>query len=447
VRFKLLKEQKNFVRQRQNQSSTMKQSFNFLQLRRACLSCLPLAALTMLSANVAAGAQTPVPKTSNESFLGASFLSDVRAFGDVRLRYENFDASGVFNQAQALTARVRSGAEVNLSGSLSVLGEIEGVLVLDRSGPRADEPGPFVPDRDNLEFNRLQVSYNWGEGSVTGGRQAFAIGDGRLFASPAFRQNQQTYDAMKLGVSPSDTFLIELGYVWQVNRSVSSRFETEIFKGNTLLASASADTPIGLIRLFHMAMDLDDGKGLSNSQLRSNVTSGFEIDGRHSLGQATVSWRGSFAHQENYAGSPITYTAEAYRLKVGVETDVLSVLAGHESLGDGGALAFQAPLGANHAFLGDADIFLSTPQGGLRETHVSVNRRLGDLGALRNVRVSLRRHWFESDRESVSLGKEWDAGLQTKISGINIAVEVADYQANTFASDTQKVWVTLSRDF
>lgn len=96
---------------------------------------------------------------------------------DARLRWEHVDQTTA--DADAVTIRVRSGAELKHASGLSVLAEGEGALAL-----RADYNAfPFalasrqrrpqfatVADPETVEVNRLQLQYKGERGALTLGR-------------------------------------------------------------------------------------------------------------------------------------------------------------------------------------------------------------------------------------------------------------------------------------
>jgi hypothetical protein len=123
------------------------------------------------------------------------------------------------------------------------------------------------------------------------------------------------------------------------------------------------------------------------------------------------------------------------------------VTATHQLLGDGGPLSFQTPLASIHGVLGGADMFASTPDGGLRATALGGHWIMGDAGAARNLTLQVVRHWFKPADAGLALGEEWNVSLTTQIEGFRLGAEFASYEAGTFAGDTRKAWFTIARTF
>jgi hypothetical protein len=106
--------------------------------------------------------------------------------------------------------------------------------------------------------------------------------------------------------------------------------------------------------------------------------------------------------------------------------------------GSGRNKHFDTPLGTNHAFQGWADLFLNTPDNGIRDVFATVSSVL-DRG---DVVVSGVYHNFTDDTGQLQYGKEWDF-LATKKFGkhYSLLAKYAYYNADTFGTDTQKIWL------
>ena len=132
--------------------------------------------------------------------LGATFASPALATGitvkpllDLRLRWENVDQDGIAREANAVTLRARTGAEITL-GDFRLLGEAESTMpFVERyfSGLNAKTQFPLVADPGNFELNRFQLQYRGVKNLVvTAGRQRINIEDQRFVGSVSWRQNE-----------------------------------------------------------------------------------------------------------------------------------------------------------------------------------------------------------------------------------------------------------------
>ena len=83
----------------------------------------------------------------------------VKPIIDTRLRYEHVDQQGLPRNADAVTARLRAGAELS-SGDWSLLAEGEATLALSErydSGVNGKTLYPIVADPQNVELNRTNT--------------------------------------------------------------------------------------------------------------------------------------------------------------------------------------------------------------------------------------------------------------------------------------------------
>jgi hypothetical protein len=386
------------------------------------------------------------PVAAQEAPANAPSLG-LRGFGDARLRFETVDTGLAGAEEEALTLRVQSGVELQLSPRTSILAEMEAVADLYRDEPQGGPPGVLIPDREVLEINRAQISHDFGSAQVTSGRQQLSFDDERFVGAVKFRQNEQTYDAIQVSGAPFSGVKVDVVYLWQVNRSLSARGATSRYRGDTYLVNVGAETPAGRLTGYHYALDLNDGAGAPLSQVNSSVTSGVSLTGRRYWKGMGLAWRVEYARQRDYAGNPVDYSADYWRAIATLDVTGVTIIGGREVLGEGGARAFQTPLGTNHAFQGAADLFVITPDIGLRDTFLDAIWPIGAVGPLRGLTAGLRRHWFADDIAGEDLGTEWDASLRASIYGVQASLEFAAYAADQFGVDTQKLWLSIRRSF
>jgi hypothetical protein len=56
-------------------------------------------------------------------------------------------------------------------------------------------------------------------------------------------------------------------------------------------------------------------------------------------------------------------------------------------------------------------------------------------------------HEFDSDFGSLHYGSEWDASIAFRLGPVNMMAKFADYNADRFGVDTQKVWLQAEWGF
>ena len=356
-----------------------------------------------------------------------------------RLRYEAVDQGNIAAGADAVTARVRAGFELK-SGPISFLAEGEGTLALvddfnDTLPGNGIEPFPIVADPDNLEINRLQLGYMKDGTGVTLGRQRIVLDNARFVGNVGWRQNEQTYDAVraqgKLGQFTLDaTYSVSQRTVFGVDSP------NQHFDGDFVFLNGGVDTKAVDGKVFAYLLDYDTRLAFSSQTYGVLVTGELPIPG---LGKLTG--LASYAAQGDYGSNPVAYNADYINAQLGLGVAGFTLTAGYEELGsDRGVAAFQTPLATLHAFNGWADLFLTTPANGLRDYYGGVSRTLA-VAALPGFKVDLVYHAFDSDFGGIDYGSEWDASLGFKLGPVSLLAKYANYDASAFAVDTEKFWL------
>ncbi len=141
---------------------------------------------------------------------------------DARARYEGVDQDGLGKRADAVTLRTRLGWETGEWNNLKALVEFEDVRAIGGERFNSTLNGrtayPVVADPDVTELNRAQIAWTPNRSfTATIGRQIVAIGDQRFIGSSAWRQDQQTFDAVRADVTRGP-FSASYIYVDRVNR-------------------------------------------------------------------------------------------------------------------------------------------------------------------------------------------------------------------------------------
>jgi hypothetical protein len=359
-----------------------------------------------------------------------------------RLRYESVDQDNALDSADALTMRMRAGAEVTTHG-FSILAEAEATLALindynDTLPGNGVEPFSVIPDPQNVELNRLQFSWKGKGGSVTVGRQRIILDNARFVGNVGWRQNEQTFDAVR-GIAKAGPLTFDATYTISQRTIFGIDSPSEHYDGNLILLNAGVDIKPVAIKGFAYLLHYD------NRAAFSSKTFGVLAKGAIPLGDALkLDFMASYARQSDYEANPVDYSADYIAAELGASVSGFGLKAGYEKLGsDGGRAAFQTPLATLHAFNGWADLFLTTPAKGLRDTYGSIGKGFGDLGPLKGLNAQVAYHKFEADFGGAHYGDEWDASLGFKLKNYGVLLKYAKYDADTFGVDTEKFWVQV----
>ena len=364
---------------------------------------------------------------------------------DARLRYENVDQPAL--DADALTFRLRAGAEASY-GHFSLLAEAEGTaaLINDYNAFPFALPGEeqwrpehsVIADPMNIELNRLQLQYKADKTTLTLGRQRINLDDQRWVGSVGWRQNEQTFDAIRgeasLGPVAADlTYAIKQRTIFGTDAGPRTALD-----GHFVFAGASSKVGPVHGKLFAYLLDYDEGFFLANSSQTYGLTLSTAIP---IAAKTKLSLRASHARQTDYAENPFDYAADYWSLDAGTTLAGFAIAGGWEKLGSDNGRGLQTPMATLHKFNGWADLFLTTPTNGLEDAYLSLSRKFDKVKALPGLNAIVTFHQFDSDVGNIEYGTEWDASLGFKLGRVGILAKFADYNARDFGVDTRKFWL------
>lgn len=369
---------------------------------------------------------------------------------EVRLRYEDVDQEGLVDPtAEALTARVRAGVEAK-AGTISALVEGQGTLAVVGDyydGLHGAATRPLVADPENAALYRAQLQYKTKPLTLTAGRQRIALDDERFVGAVNFRQNGQTFDAVRAEITAISKLKLDATYAWS-RRTIwgveGTGARQQAVSGDFVFANAAFASPVGTFSAFAYLVD-EDEPAVNGFRLASQ-TFGARLAGARPLGKGKLAYQLSYARQSDYHRNPADYEADYYLADAMLDLSGVKLGAGYEVLGaaDGVALtSFQTPLATGFKFQGWADRFLTTPPDGVRDFYASVGYGWKAWGPLSAINLQAAYHRFESDRLVRHYGDEIDLLVSAKFRKTTIALRYADYDADAFATDTRKFWLQM----
>jgi len=372
-------------------------------------------------------------------------------FGDTRLRFEHAQQDSSPLDANGITQSVRLGVETPFFKRFSALIEGEAVLAFvdnfdDGSGNDLDRP--IILDPNGLELNRAQITAKLSQQSfLTIGRQRLAIDDQRFLGTLAFRQNDQTFDAVHLSWRTDNGSTFQGGYINRVNRALGADNVNGRFRGDSYFANANIETPLGRFGAYHYALDLDTGPSLNLDSTNSSKTSGVRYDGRLHRDTIGIDVEAAYARQTDFADNPIDYSADYWLFGAKGFAGPFAARFRAEILGGGDGQSFQTPVATLHKFQGEADIFLVTPIDGVQDLEVGASWILGSFGVLDGIKADASYHWFDAESGGADYGQEFDFSIKARVQEFGLSLIYANYQADTFATDTERVFFSISRRF
>ena len=363
--------------------------------------------------------------------------------GDFNLRYESVEQDNALKDASAMTLRSRLGYSTASLSNFSATLEFEDVRVVAGRDSYSVPPTAFktgrysvIADPETTELDQGFVQYKNDTVTARLGRQVIAYDGHRFVGHVGWRQDRQTFDAMRVDVSPAKDFIVSYSYIDQRNGIFAEAGDQD---SKDHLINASVNTPIGKLVVYGYLLELD------NNTDNALDTYGVSLSGSASVADAKFLYSVEYAKQEFELG--ITERDAKYMLvEAGVVVGGITGKLGYESLGsDSGAYGFSTPLATLHKFNGWADIFLNTPAQGLVDTYASIG------GSLAGGSWNVTYHEFAADEGSAALddfGSELDVSYARKFGKhYNAGIKYAGYKADDFAVDTDKIWVWVGLSF
>ena len=391
---------------------------------------LPLALLALAAT---ASAQEELWKAITE---GEANLS-------LRWRYELADDDGRPDPGHASTLRTTLGWRTAPFRGFQGYLEFEDITVVGNELFDSTINGMtnrgLVADPESTEVNQLLVSYDGFEDvDLTVGRQVIKFGNQRFVGDVLWRQNQQTFDAVRADWRPTEEVAVTAAWVENVNRIFGenspvgdTRMKSVLFEGSY---KGVSDT---VVSVFGLLLDADE-----DLPAQSTNTVGLRAVGFTDVGELELLYDGSLATQSDQGDNPNDVDQEYVAAELGVRWPGSRTTAkvGYEKLGGSGATgdAFQTPLATAHKFNGWADRFLVTPDAGLEDLYFHVGGKAG------RASWALRYHVFESDSGGMDYGTEWDAVYQRPLDEYwSLGLKAAYYDADDFSADILRAWFWL----
>jgi hypothetical protein len=375
----------------------------------------------------------------------AGALKEGKTTLSFRLRHEQVDDDAFDNTANASTLRSRLSYTSGQWHGLDLIMEFDhvGQIGDDRFNDtrNGNTDFPTVVDPKGADLNQAALRYRHNDYSVVGGRQRIALDNHRFIGTVGWRQNEQTYDALRLSAKPLDT--LQLDYAWVSNT-------------RRIFGPAEGTPPAALISDHHLfnakwtaskaftaggylyALDFADAAALSSQ------TVGGYLLGEFATGDITLDYRLEAARQSDAGDNPNNYDADYRLLSAGIKIAGIRLGVAQEVLGadDTAGVAVQTPLATLHAFQGWSDKFLSTPGSGIKNNYVSLG------GSTAGINLLAVWHEYKSDVGSADLGTELNLQASKRFAKLyTVTLKYADYQADTFSTDTKKLWLMAEASF
>ena len=293
--------------------------------------------------------------------------------------------------------------------------------------PNADSRA-VIADPEGTEINQAWLAYKFASTTLKAGRVNLVVDNARFIGNVGWRQNNQTFDGLTVQGSTAGKLSYTYGYLAYINRIFGDDIPGGNWDSDSHVANLSyAGLPWGTVTGYAYLLDFD------SAAANSCATYGLSLAGSQGK-ELKFSYRAEYAVQGDYGSSGLDYSTDYLALEFMAGKKVLSAGLGYEALGTDNNVGFKTPLATLHAFNGWADVFLNTPNGGLRDSYLKVSSALTPKLSLLGFY-----HSFETD-----LGDELDLQASYTINKyLTAVVKYADFSSDSSLADVSKFWAQL----
>lgn len=399
-----------------------------------------------------AAAPFSVPKQGAAAEDFSKLYLDAKPIFDVRLRHELVDQQGTEKDANASTVRTRFGFETGKVNGIGFGVDAEWIKALGDDNFNSTTNGrsnyPTVADPDDFALNQL---YLVSQGTIPKttvklGRQRIIWDNSRFIGNVGWRQNEQTFDALRLSTKAVPDTELEYTFLEEVHRIFGRRnaagrlrSDSHGFRLKYTGLKFAAITPFALL------LDYDLGTQAGNE----SQTYGIRVNGKTKLNaDMTLLYDATIATQSDYADNTADYDLLYYNIEPGIKYKMVTAKLGYEVLQGNGTSAFQTPLATLHKFNGFTDKFLSTPADGLQDLNLKLATKTPADFVLPGVVLKAAFHEFFSDENGSHYGSEWNLAavkaFNTSYGKYVLVVKYADYDGDEVGTNTRKLWLSLN---
>lgn len=362
---------------------------------------------------------------------------------EARLRYETVSQDGFEAGAQAFTLRTRLGYQTPAWAGFKALVEGENVSAFDdayNSTTNGNVRYPVIGDPAVTQLNRAQLSWTGSEGDLVVGRQRIILGNARFVGNSGFRQTEQTFDAVKATLHPSDALTVTYAYLDRVHRVFGRQSAQGDWDSDSHVVQAELKTSLGILTGYGYLLDFPDVAA------QSSATWGVRFAGSYPLRPGlALTYEAEAARQIEYRNSPTDFSLGYLELCAGLKGKTRWASVAVERLEGDGRRGFTTPLATLFAYQGWADEFLSTPPTGIRDLNLNAGATIALGGRMPPLKLQASAHEFTDAGGSTHYGREVDLLAGVPVSPhLNAELRAAGFDgANSAFADRQKVWMTL----
>jgi hypothetical protein len=378
---------------------------------------------------------------AEDAFIDA--LTGGKVSFSARARYEAVSQDNIKKDADAYTLRSTLGYKTGRFNGFGAVVEFEDVHALGSEKFNNLENGhtnySVVADPVGTEVNQGYLTYNGFDTEFKLGRQEITYRGApfhRYIGNVLWRQNHQSFDGVSVVNTSFANTTLSYAHIENVNT---------IFGENSEAKPQNIDMNTDLFNVQYSGLSIGNLEGYAylidneDAITSSSETFGARLSGAHAVNSAwTVLYTAEYANQSDYKAGTMD-DQNYYLTELGAKYKGWLAKFSYEMQQGDGRSSFKTPLGTNHAFQGWADMFLATPNKGLEDLYFTV------LGNVMGVKLVAMYHDFETDKDTLDAGNEFDVLAQKSFNKhYTLGVKYADYNAGDASLgyvDTQKFWL------
>ncbi|WP_414041284.1 alginate export family protein [Acidithiobacillus sp. M4-SHS-6] len=382
-----------------------------------------------------------------------SFLKHGTYTFQFRPRYEFAQQEGL-RPSHAFTIRTMLGLKTAPVYGLSAYVQfinVAGIMNKYNSILNGKSSYTIIPDPEETGVNQFYLQYQMPLNSyIRVGRQEIVLDDSRFIGNVNFFQTPQSYDAISLNYNLNNDIGLYGAYIWRIKNILNQIEPTKSF------VIEATVKPIKLINInlfgyWYGNQSKSIIPGAPACGLPGIRSCNDQILGARATGLAKLSnnialkYRVTYAKQLPYDGG--SSLVNAHYLHGGAYLKYKSFMLGADYMLMGsnstGTYGFQTPLATKHLFNGWADVFLTTPQSGLKSAYFTVKGNIDGLGLM------ARYYNFRSAYKNKAFGHEVDLSVIDKLTHyLNVGAQYADFVTSTnVLRNTQAGWVFCDLKF
>lgn len=436
--------------------------------------------MRVLSSTLLVAAFAPLGAATIEDTL--SELKESFVYGKpsvfIRARSETVDSGAFDDQAHANTLRLAVGYETKPFRAFSLGAQFEGIYSLGgedyNSGFNGQTGKPTVADvteSDELQQAYLKYAPSYVPGlTVVLGRQEINLENQRFVGAVSWRQDWQAFDAASVAWKPTQGVLKGADFYYAFLDDVHRITPEESALGDVDMEGHAINLGYAFCKelravAYAYILDFEPLGTQAGFMGQQTQTLGLRAAGAWKVAEPwSVIYAAEFAQQSDIDDNPNEVDADYLLLEAGGGYKALTLKLGYEVLGgteDEVGNKFMTPLATLHAFQGWADMFLTTPAGGVEDLYLWLAGPL-PFPVVENIRVGAAYHDYSANDGSDHYGSEINLLVEYSVKIFDpkliLGAKYASYKADdgedavfpgttALNVDTDKIWVYSQYSF